>query len=117
MRDVYERLLPFGGLFNWSGACMSDASDLGLAMNAAALGTARRVRPSFRRCRCVLCEAPARSRIRRGVTSSGQWCSPTAATTARAREQAELTIELGTELGMTGPQGVVPRARALVDTL
>ena len=38
MRDVYERTLPFAGLFGWSGAGMSDLADLGLAMNAAALG-------------------------------------------------------------------------------
>ena len=34
-----------------------------------------------------------------------------------AREQAEVTISLGTELGMTGPQGVVPRAQAILETL
>ena len=49
MRDVYERLLPFAGLFGYSGAGMSDLADLGLAMNAAALGRARRRRPALRR--------------------------------------------------------------------
>jgi hypothetical protein len=35
----------------------------------------------------------------------------------RAREQGELTIALGTALGMNGPQGVVPRAEALLARL
>jgi hypothetical protein len=38
MRDVYERLTPFAGLFNWSGATMHDANDVGLALTAAAMG-------------------------------------------------------------------------------
>jgi hypothetical protein len=37
--------------------------------------------------------------------------------TVRAREQGALAIALGTELGMTGPQGVVPRAQVIVAAL
>jgi hypothetical protein len=35
----------------------------------------------------------------------------------RAREHAGVALDLGTEIGMTGPQGVVPRSRALLDAL
>ena len=36
--SIYERLLPFRGIFNWSGPSMTDANDIGLAQTAAALG-------------------------------------------------------------------------------
>jgi hypothetical protein len=34
-----------------------------------------------------------------------------------AREQGEITITLGTELGITGPQSVVPRAETVLAQL
>ena len=37
-RDIYDRLVPFAGLFNWSGPTITDPNDLGLGMCAAALG-------------------------------------------------------------------------------
>jgi hypothetical protein len=116
IRDVYERLLPFEQQFNWSGACMSDPSGLGLALAAAALD---RVDDSDRHFADViaLCErAGARSYLAR---CHFHWVMVLAdrGDAVRAREQGEISIALGAELGMTGPQGVVPRARAILDGL
>ena len=36
---------------------------------------------------------------------------------AAAREHAETAVALGEELGMDGPFGIVPRGRALLETL
>ena len=113
IRDVYERLLPFERQFNWSGACMSDPSGLGLALAAAALD---RPDDSDRHFADViaLCEhAGARSYLAR---CHFHWTMVLAdrGDATRAREQGEITIALGTELGMTGPQGVVPRAEAIL---
>jgi class 3 adenylate cyclase len=114
MRDVYERLLPFAGLFGYSGPGMSDLADLGLAMNAAALGRPDDADRHFREGIAICERAGARSYQARFHFF---WMRVLAdrGDLARAREQGELAIALGTELGMTGPQGVVPRAQALLD--
>lgn len=38
MSDVYDRLTPFSGLFNWTGQTLAEATDLALGLTAAALG-------------------------------------------------------------------------------
>jgi class 3 adenylate cyclase len=115
-RDVYDRLVPFAGVFNWSGACMSDASDLGLAMAAASLGMSDDADRHFADGIALCTRAGARSFLAR---CHFFWATILAdrADTTRAREQAEITVDLGTELGMTGPQGVVPRAQAILEAL
>lgn len=116
MRDVYERTLPFAGLFGWSGAGMSDLADLGLAMNAAALGRPDDADRHFSE-GIALCErAGTRSYLARFYFF---WTRVLAdrGDVARAHEQGELAITLGTELGMTGPQGVVPRAQAILASI
>jgi hypothetical protein len=35
----------------------------------------------------------------------------------KARTHAATALHIGTEIGMTGPQGVVPRSQALLDQL
>ena len=116
MRDVYERTLPFAGLFGWSGAGMSDLADLGLAMNAAALGLDAEADRHFTEGIAICERAGTRSYLARFhffwtrvLADRGE--------VDRAREQGELAIALGTELGMTGPQGVVPRAQAILASL
>jgi class 3 adenylate cyclase len=116
MRDVYERLLPFAGLFGYSGPGMSDLADLGLAMNAAALDRHDDADRHFREGIAVCERAGARSYQARFhffwmrvLADRGE--------SVMAREQGDLAIALGTELGMTGPQGVVPRAQALLERL
>jgi hypothetical protein len=116
MRDVYERLLPFAGLFGYSGPNMSDPADLGLALNAAALDRSDDADRHFQD-GIALCErAGARSYEAR---CHFFWMRVLAdrGDAARAREQGRRAIDLGTELGMTGPQGVVPRAQARLATL
>ena len=116
MRDVYERLIPFTGLFNWSGPTITDPNDLGLAMCAAALGESGDADRHFADAVALCDRAGARAY---GARCHFFWAQVLAdrGDTARARGQAELTIALGSELGMTGPQGVVPRAQAILDSL
>jgi hypothetical protein len=116
MRDVYERLLPFAGLFGYSGPCMSDLADLGLAMNAAALGRSDDSDRHFADGVAICAKAGARSYEARFHFF---WARVLAdrGDARRAREQGEIAIDLGTELGMTGPQGAVPRAQTLLAAL
>jgi class 3 adenylate cyclase len=116
MCDVYERLLPFAGLFGFSGPGMSDLADLGLAMNAAALDRPDDADRHFRDGIAICERAGARSYLARFHFF---WTRVLAdrGDTAGAREQGAHTIALGTELGMTGPQGVVPRAEAILANL
>lgn len=112
MREVYERSLPFAGLFGYSGPGMSDLADLGLAMNAAALGRPDDADRHFAD-GIALCErAGTRSYLARFHFFWAQVLADRG-DGVRAREQGELAIALGTELGMTGPQGVVTRGAAL----
>lgn len=116
LRDVYERLLPFAGLFGFSGPGMSDLAELGLGMNAAALDRPDDADQHFTDGIAICERAGARSYLARFHFF---WTRVLAdrGDTARAREQGEITIALGTELGMTGPQGVVPRAEAILGSL
>jgi len=114
LRDVYDRLLPFAGLFNWTGQALSDASDLGLGLTAAALGAHALADRHFAD-GIALCE-------RAGARAFGARCHFDWARvlmdrgeTERGREQAERAVAIGTELGMDGPQGVVPRGRELLE--
>jgi hypothetical protein len=116
MRDVYQRLLPFAGLFGYSGPGMSDLADLGLAMNAAALGRAEDADRHFDDGITICERAGARSYLARFHFF---WTCVLAdrGDAGRAREQGELALALGMELGMTGPQGVVPRTEAILASL
>jgi hypothetical protein len=116
MRDVYDRLAPFSGLFNWSGPTITDPNDLALAMAAAALGRHDAADRHFADA-VALCErAGALGYLGRTHLS---WATVLAdrREVHRARDQATRALEIGEEIGMTGPRGVVPRARALLDTL
>ena len=108
--------LPFAGLFGWSGAGMSDLADLGLAMNAAALGLHDEADRHFAEGIAICERAGTRSYLARFHFF---WTVVLAdrSDVVRAREQGEIAIALGTELGMTGPQGVVPRAQAILAAL
>ena len=116
MRDVYDRLTPFAGRFSWSGPAIMHPSDHGLAMTAAALqrpdDTDRHFADAI-----ALCErAGARAYL---AHAHYDWSHVLAdrGDAAGTREHAEIAVELGTELGMTGPHGIVPRAQGLLDTL
>jgi hypothetical protein len=116
MRDVYERLAPFAGLFNWTGSTVNDANDFGLAMTAAALGRPDDADHHFADAVDLCDRSGARPFVARYHLG---WATVLAdrGDTSHAREQADITIALGSELGMTGAHGVVPRAQALLDTL
>ncbi len=113
---LYEHLLPFAGTFNWSGQTITDANDLGLGVIAAALG-----RPAdadrHLAAAIALCE---RAGSRANLARSHFWWARILADRgdgAGAREHAEIAVAMGQELGMDGPFGVVPRGRALLDSL
>jgi tetratricopeptide (TPR) repeat protein len=113
LRPIYEKLAPFAGQFNWSGSTITDANDLGLGLAAATLGEHDAADAHFAAA-IDLCErAGARAYLARTMFD---WARTLDARGdgARARELAERALALGTELGMDGPSGVVPRAKALL---
>jgi hypothetical protein len=113
VRSIYDRLAPFTGYFNWTGTTIADASDLGLAMAAATLGEDDTADAHFASA-IDLCErAGARAYIAR-CTLDWARVLDGRGDAAAARPLAERALELGIELGMTGPSGVVPRATALL---
>jgi hypothetical protein len=113
VRDVYERLAPFTGTFNWTGMTITDANDLGLAMAAATLGDDDHADEHFRRAIDLSEGAGARAYVAR-CTLDWARVLDGRGDAAAARPLAEQALALGTELGMDGPSGVVPRARALL---
>jgi tetratricopeptide (TPR) repeat protein len=116
VRSVYDALLPFRGIFNWSGPTLSDASDAGLAMASAALGRHDDADAHFADA-IALCErAGARAYLARYHFDWSRVLSGRGDRSA-AREHAEIAVTLGEELGMDGPFGVVPRARTLLASL
>ena len=116
LQVIYERLLPFAGFFNWSGPTVNEANDLGLANAAARLDRPEDADRHFASA-IALCEsAGTRGYLAR---SHHDWSRALAerGDGAKAREHAERALILGEELGMTGPFGVVPRARTLLASL
>jgi tetratricopeptide (TPR) repeat protein len=113
VRSIYDRLAPFTGYFNWTGTTIADANDLGLAMAAATLGEDDTADAHFASA-IDLCErAGAQAYIARCALDWARVLDGRGDATA-ARPLAERALALGTELGMTGPSGVVPRAAALL---
>jgi class 3 adenylate cyclase/tetratricopeptide (TPR) repeat protein len=113
---LYEHLRPFAGTFNWSGQTITDANDLGLAVIAATLGRANDADGHFAAA-IALCERAGSSA---NLARSLFWWARMLADrgdTSTAREHAETAVALGEELGMDGPFGVVPRGRALLESL
>ena len=113
---LYEHLRPFAGTFNWSGQTITDANDLGLAVIAATLGRADDADRHFAAA-IALCE---RAGSRANLARSLFWWARVLADrgdASTAREHAETAVALGEELGMDGPFGVVPRGRALLESL
>lgn len=116
LEDVYARLSPFAGRFNWSGPTITDPNDLGLAMTAAALGRHDDSDRHFADAVALCARAGARGYLGR---THFEWAQTLAdrGDSARAREQANSATTVGNELGMIGPQGVVPRAQKLLESL
>ncbi len=115
-RTIHERLVPFAGVFNWSGVSVTDPNDLGLAMNAALLGWNDEADQHFSDT-IDLCErAGARPYLAR---AHFDWARVLAdrGDAIDARNHLDAALELGRDLDMTGPVGVVPRSEALLATL
>ncbi|MDP9332306.1 MAG: AAA family ATPase [Actinomycetota bacterium] len=116
LRSIYDRLLPFTGFMNWSGAGISGPNDLGLAMTSAALGRHDDADRHFA-ATLALCEnAQARCWMAR---THFDWSRVLAdrGDAQTAREHAGIAVVLGEEIGMDGPFGVVLRGRALLESL
>ena len=115
-RTIYERFLPFAGTFTCTGFSITDAADSGLALCAAALGKFDDADAHFAAA-VELCErGGARPYLARYHLD---WAETLIArgNAAAAREHAEIAVDLGAEVGMTGPQGVVPQAQRLLAEL
>jgi len=116
LRALRERLLPFAGIMNWSGAGISGPNDLGLAMVSEALGRA----DDADRYLASTLELAERAGARCWTARSHfDWSRILAdrGDAAGAREHAEIAVALGEELGMDGPFGIVPRGRVLLESL
>jgi tetratricopeptide (TPR) repeat protein len=113
VRSVYERLAPFTGLFNWTGTSIADANDLGLGLAAASLGDDDVADRHFEAAIDLCDRAGARAYLARCNFDWARVLHDRGDET-RARPLAERALALGTELGMDGPSGVVPRSRALL---
>jgi class 3 adenylate cyclase/tetratricopeptide (TPR) repeat protein len=113
VRSIYEQLAPFTGYFNWTGGTIADANDLGLAMAAATLGDDDTADTHFAAAIDLCQRAGARAYEARCVLDWARVLDGRG-DSARARPLAERALTLGTELGMNGPSGVVPRATALL---
>ncbi len=113
LRPVYDKLAPFAGRFNWSGSTITDANDQGLALAAATLGEHDAADAHFEAA-IDLCErAGARAYLARCLFDWAR-VREGRGDASGARPLAERALALGAELGMDGPSGVVPRARALL---
>ncbi len=113
---LYDALLPFAGIFNWSGGTISEGNDTGLAAAAEMLG-----RPDdadrHHADAIALCErAGARAYLARVHYFHGRMLTDRG-DTAGARPHLETAVAIGEEIGMTGPFGVVPRGQALLASL
>jgi class 3 adenylate cyclase len=115
-QSVYELLLPFSGIMNWSGAGISGPNDLGLALTSATLGRYRDA-DAFFASTLALCEgAQARCWIARTHFDWGRVLADRGDTEG-AREHTEIAVAMGEELGMNGPFGIASRGRALLESL
>jgi class 3 adenylate cyclase len=116
LQSIYTRLLPFSGVMNWSGVGISGPNDLGLAMTAAALGRDDDADRHFA-ATLALCEQ-ARTHCWT-ARAHFDWSRVLAdrGVAVKAREHAEIAVAMGEELGMDGPFGIVPRGRALLESL
>ena len=113
---LYEALLPFAGIFNWSGGTISEGNDTGLAAAAEMLG-----RPDdadrHHADAIALCErAGARAYLARAHYFHGRMLADRGDVSA-ARPHLETAVTIGEDLEMTGPFGVVPRSRTLLASL
>ena len=113
VRSVYEHLAPFAGMFNWTGGTIADANDLGLGMAAATLGEHDTADTHFAAA-IALCERAGARAYEARCTLDWARVVDGRGDAATARPLAERALELGIELGMDGPSGVVPRARAVL---
>ena len=113
---VYDALLPFAGIFNWTGGTIAEGNDAGLAIAAAVLG---RLDDADRHSddAIALCErAGARVYLARANFDRARMLADRGDFSS-ARPYVETAIEIGAEVGMTGPFGLVARGSDLLASL
>ncbi len=116
LQSIHRHLLPFAGFMNWSGVGISGPNDLGLAMISAALGAYEDADRWFGTS-LALCErAGTRCWVARTHFDWSRTLADRGDATG-ARGHAEIAVAMGEELGMDGPYGIVPRGRALMESL
>lgn len=113
---LYETLLPFAGIFNWTGGTIGEGNDTGLAIATEVLG-----RPDdadrHHAVAIALCErAGARAYLARAHFFQGRMLADRSDALG-ARPHVETSIAIGKEVGMTGPFGVVARGTDLLASL
>jgi hypothetical protein len=113
---VYDALLPFAGIFNWTGGTIGEGNDTGLAMLAELLGRTDDADRHHAEA-IALCErAGARVWLARAhfdrATILADRGDP-----AGARPHVETAVAIGKDVGMTGPFGIVGRGGDLLASL
>ena len=114
--DVYERLLPFAGTFNWSGGNIQDPNDLGLAVAAAALGRDSAADGHFAAV-IELCDRAQHPTVMARAHLDWARVLMERGDSGRARQHAEAALAIAEPLGLDGPSGVTTRAGAIVERL
>ena len=113
---VYDALLPFAGIFNWTGGTIAEGNDSGLAIAADVLG---RPDDADRHSddAIALCErAGARVYLARANLDRGRMFADRGDSSS-ARPYVETAIAIGEATGMTGPFGLVTRGADLLASL
>ncbi len=113
---LYEALLPFAGIFNWTGGTIGEGNDTGLAIAAEVLG-----RPDdadrHHTDAIALCErAGARAYLARVHYFHGRMLAERGDVLG-ARPHLETAIEIGQDVGMTGPFGIAVKGPDLLASL
>ena len=116
MEFLYDALLPFAGIFNWTGGTIAEGNDTGLAIAAEVLGRHDDA-DQHHTDAIALCErADARAYLARVHYFHGRMLAERG-DPAGARPHVVAAIAIGDEVGMTGPFGVVTRGTDLLSSL
>jgi class 3 adenylate cyclase len=114
--ELYERLLPFAGLFGWTGTSITDCGDLGLAMSAERMGRPDDADRHLADATALCERAGARTFLGRVMLERTRVLAARGDADG-AREWGERTVAIGRETGMTGPFGAAPLAEKLLGEL
>jgi class 3 adenylate cyclase/tetratricopeptide (TPR) repeat protein len=113
-RYIYDRLLPFAGTLNWSGASYTDPNDHGLAMVSARLGDFAASDRHFAAA-IELCERAGARPFEVAAHLDWALLLGERGDVEEAAGHAQQALALASELGMDGRFGAIGRAQRLLE--